>query len=149
MKNGRPSPRIEEVTKMFGSSEDLTDSAGEAGEADKFEELYEELQTETEEGEDLGGEFEEIYENLVVASEQVEEVRGTGSYLPPEIYKLHMESHNQRMGILTKYVEQEEPVYDIWSGDAHHSTGRVEWSTGMICASRGPTLQPSIVRSSQ
>ena len=134
--SARPSPRIEEDIKMFDSSED---SAGEAGEADKFQELYEELQTEagTDEGENVGGEFEEIYENLVVGSQEVEEeqeqVRERSSYLPPEIYKLHMESHNQRMGILTKYVDQEEPAYDIWSGapdDQGELTGGIEWSSG-------------------
>ena len=118
---------------MFDSSEDST------GEADKFQELYEELQTEagTEEGENVGGDFEEIYENLVVGSTAMEEeeveVRERGSYLPPEIYQLHMESHNQRMGILTKYVDQEEPAYDIWSGapdDQAELTGGIDWSTG-------------------
>merc|ERR1719220_843419 len=52
--SGRPRPKIEENSQMFDSSED---SAGEAGEADKFQELYEELQTETgtEEEENVGG----------------------------------------------------------------------------------------------
>ena len=55
------------------------------------------------------------------------------SYLPPEIYQLHTESHHQRMGILTKYVEQEEPVYDLWAGGRDSpgdTTGGIEWSTG-------------------
>ena len=148
---GRPGPGIEEDIKRFdSSSEDLTESAFEAGEADQFQQLYEELQTETEEGGNTGGEFEEIYENLVVGSEEVEEV--TGSYLPPEIYKLHMESHKQRMGILTKYVEQEEPVYDIWSAE---STGGVDWSTGrwfiilLFVPHILTTHNPNIIRTSQ
>ena len=63
---------MEEGIKMLDFSED---SAGEAGEADKFQELYEELQTEagTVDGENVGGEFDEIYENLVVGSEEMEE----------------------------------------------------------------------------
>ena len=145
--SGRPRPKIEENSQMFDSSED---SAGEAGEADKFQELYEELQTETgtEEEENVGGEFDEIYENLVVGSQEMEkeekekeeEVTGKGSYLPPEIYKLHMESHNQRMGILTKYVEQEEPVYDIWTGGTDSQadiTGGVDWTSGPVSETAG------------
>ena len=123
-------------TQIFGTPEDLGDSATESDDG-KFQELYEELETVIG-TENVGGKFEEIYENLLVGApgeeeeeEEVEEVEQavgrTDSFLPPEIYKLHMESHRQRMGILTKYVEKEEPVYSVW---ARESQQEVEWQTG-------------------
>jgi len=76
---------------------------------------------------------------VVVRSSQEEQTgERTGSYLPPEIYKLHMESHNQRMGILTKYVEQEEAVYNIWAGDSQADPQqRIEWSADPVSESLG------------
>ena len=83
-------------SKAIASTEEETEDV----EDEEFQQLYDDL----EDGnatDILGGQFEEIYENLVhVASTE----DGPSSFLPPEIYNLHMESHNQRMGVLSRSV---------------------------------------------
>ena len=144
-----PSPpiKVDNDIKLYDSSEDLAESTTESVEDEKFQELYEELKTANGTGDNVGGQFEEIYENVVVRSSQEEQTgERTGSYLPPEIYKLHMESHNQRMGILTKYVEQEEAVYNIWAGDSQADPQqRIEWSAGQLTTlyERSHCMSPS------
>ena len=73
-------------------------------EEEEFQQLYADLQRSGASSECAGGsgQFEEIYEKLVV---------GPGSScLPPEIYSLHMESHTQRMGILSRWVTGLRPL---------------------------------------
>lgn len=142
------------------------DAVSENGVCDqKFQELYEELQTCA-----SGGftNFEKIYEDLTSTSGDFRST--SGSYLPPEIYKMHTESHSQRMGILTKYVDNTsyssmaslesqgaEPIYDIWSTDeTRRSTQSLDWaSDGALKPSlnwcnvgavdfEGPSFQPLV-----
>ena len=106
----------------------------EEGADSQFQQLYEELQScATGQGLTDSGpltyQFEKIYEDLAIVGEGSPPASSSSSYLPPEIYRMHTESHSARMGILTKYVETgrsysslassppevEEPIYDIWS----------------------------------
>ena len=81
---------------------ELTEDETEDGD-EEFQQLYDDLD-DSKDTDYFGGKFEEIYENLVnVGGDQSQS--GPGSFLPPEIYALHMESHSQRMGILSRYVE--------------------------------------------
>ena len=115
-----------EVEKVRGEEDEEADS--------QFQQLYEELQScATGQGLADSGpltyQFEKIYEDLAMVESSSPPASSSSSFLPPEIYRLHTESHSQRMGILTKYVEtgrsysslaslppeEEEPVYDIWS----------------------------------
>ena len=116
------------------------DAVSENGVCDqKFQELYEELQTCASGG--FTTNFEKIYEDLTSTSGDFRST--SGSYLPPEIYKMHTDSHSQRMGILTKYVDNTsyssmaslesqgaEPIYDIWSTDeTRRSTQSLDWAS--------------------
>ena len=86
------------------SSRQVEDGPGaEDQEEEEFQQLYADLQRSGASSEGAGGsgQFEEIYENLVM---------GPSSCLPPEIYSLHMESHTQRMGILSRWLTGLRPL---------------------------------------
>ena len=105
------------------------DVESESEAAEQFEQLYEQLQSSI--SAPLTYQFEKIYEDLAIGVTSASpQPSNPGSYLPPEIYKLHTESHSQRMGILTKYTEPhrsysslgsvgqeegEDPAYDLWA----------------------------------
>ena len=146
-----------EVSKVGGEEDEEADS--------QFQQLYEELQScATGQGLADSGpltyQFEKIYEDLAMVESSSPPASSSSSFLPPEIYRLHTESHSQRMGILTKYVEtgrsysslasltpeEEEPVYDIWSpGDG----GGGGWCTvgGGSSVSGSPFPPPSVPQS--
>ena len=139
-----------------GTGDDTTSglAAGESpeqgsdGEEREFQKLYEELEAGTAEPQ---SNFEKIYDELAVTAT-------SGSYLPPEIYQLHTDSHSQRMGILTKYTEPTtrtnynsmasldaraaDPAYDLWSRpeEARPSSGTEEWAATASVDFQGPSL---------
>ena len=88
----------EESSAALESTEDETEDGD-----DEFQQLYDDLD-DSKDTDYFGGQFEEIYENIVNVT-HTEDQGGPSSFLPPEIYALHMESHSQRMGILSRYVE--------------------------------------------
>ena len=147
-----------EVEKVRGEEDEEADS--------QFQQLYEELQScATGQGLADSGpltyQFEKIYEDLAMVESSSPPASSSSSFLPPEIYRLHTESHSQRMGILTKYVEtgrsysslaslppeEEEPVYDIWSPGEGGSGGG--WCTvgGGSSVSGSPFPPPSVPQS--
>ena len=146
-----------EVEKVGGEEDEEADS--------QFQQLYEELQScATGQGLADSGpltyQFEKIYEDLAMVESSSPPASSSSSFLPPEIYRLHTESHSQRMGILTKYVEtgrsysslaslppeEEEPVYDIWSPGEGGGGG---WCTvgGGSSVSGSPFPPPSVPQS--
>ena len=88
----------ESSTEALVSTEDETEDGDE-----EFQQLYDDLD-DSKDTDYFGGQFEEIYENLVNIANTADDQSGPGSFLPPEIYALHMESHSQRMGILSRYI---------------------------------------------
>ena len=88
----------EESSAALESTEDETEDGD-----DEFQQLYDDLD-DSKDTDYFGGQFEEIYENIVNVANTADQ-SGPSSFLPPEIYALHMESHSQRMGILSRYVE--------------------------------------------
>ena len=95
-----PDNEEQEGSPALESTEDETEEGDE-----EFQQLYDDLD-DSKDTDYFGGKFEEIYENLVnVANTATGDQSQSGSFLPPEIYALHMESHSQRMGILSRYVE--------------------------------------------
>ena len=70
--------------------------------SEEFQKLYDQLDKNVTDADYVGDNFEQIYENLIVGEEHV---TGSGSFLPPEILAHHTDSHHQRIGLLTKYVE--------------------------------------------
>jgi len=113
-KNDNEHDLLENEDEMLNKDED-NDSINE----EEFQELYDNMQKYN--SEYFDGNIEEIYENLVGLAHE-EATNTSGSFLPPEIYALHMESHQQRMGILSRYVEtanyslgEDADGADLWS----------------------------------
>ena len=133
-KEASASDKDAEKENNWESEEGKEEEEEEEGADSQFQQLYEELQScATGQGLTDSGpltyQFEKIYEDLAIVGEGSPPASSSSSYLPPEIYRMHTESHSARMGILTKYVETgrsysslassppevEEPIYDIWS----------------------------------
>ena len=114
----------EESSPALESSEDEVEEGD-----DQFQQLYDDLD-DSKDTDYFGGKFEEIYENLVNVTDTAGDQgqSGPGSFLPPEIYALHMESHSQRMGILSRYVETSNYSLEPEAGpEVRDWEGEVSW----------------------
>ena len=126
----------------------------------EFQQLYEELQGNSalayQESGPLTYQFEKIYEDLALGVSTGSPAPASGSYLLPEIYRLHTEGHSQRMGILTKYVDtsrsysslaslapEEEPTYDLWAPGEPSWTAAAPPGQATWCARSPQTFWPS------
>ena len=123
---------IEEETG--GESEEEVDT--------EFQQLYEELQGNSalayQESGPLTYQFEKIYEDLALGVSTGSPAPASGSYLPPEIYRLHTEGHSQRMGILTKYVDTSRS----YSSLQHHRHSPALPSSSLHLFSSPPHFSP-------